>query len=45
MLDGATPAEQATVKDGVPGPVLSVLTGVFGRGYRKTIAPVWAQSP
>jgi hypothetical protein len=44
MLDGATPAEQATVKDGVPGPVLSVLTGVFGRGYRKNIAPVWAQS-
>lgn len=44
MLDGATPDQRAAVSDGVPGPVLSVLTGVFGRGYRKNIAPVWAQS-
>jgi hypothetical protein len=42
VLDGATPEEEATVKDmGVPAPVLSVLTGVFGRGYRKDVASVW----
>jgi hemerythrin-like domain-containing protein len=44
LLDGATPDQRATVTDGVPGPVLSLLTGVFGRGYRNNIAPVWAQS-
>jgi hemerythrin-like domain-containing protein len=44
MLDGATPDQRAAISDGVPGPVLSVLTGVFGRSYRKNIAPVWAQS-
>lgn len=42
VLDGATPEEQATVKDmGVPAPVLSMLTGVFGRGYRKDVGSVW----
>jgi hypothetical protein len=25
----------------VPGPVLSIISGVFGRGYRKNVAPVW----
>ncbi len=44
LLDGATAAQRAAITDGIPGPVLSVLTGVFGRGYRKNIAPVWAQS-
>jgi hypothetical protein len=41
LLDGAAPAERAAVADTVPGPVLKILTGVFGRGYRKTVAPVW----
>jgi hypothetical protein len=41
ILDGATPAERAAVTHGIPGPVLKVLTGVFGRGYRKEVAPVW----
>jgi hypothetical protein len=44
VLDGATPDEHATVTGTVPGPVLSIISGVFGRGYRKNIAPVWAQS-
>lgn len=43
ILDGATPAERAAVTDGVPGPVLSALTALFGRGYRKNIAPVWTR--
>ncbi|HSV37824.1 MAG TPA: hemerythrin domain-containing protein [Nocardioidaceae bacterium] len=41
VLDGATPDEQAAVKRDVPGPVLAILTGIFGGGYRKGVAPVW----
>jgi hemerythrin-like domain-containing protein len=41
VLDGATPEERAAVTGEVPGPVLTVLTTVFGRGYRKDVAPVW----
>lgn len=41
LTDGASPAEMAGVKDNVPGPVLTVMTGVFGRSYRRTIAPTW----
>lgn len=40
VLDGASPAEQETVKGEVPGPVLTIL-GFFGRSYRKNVAPVW----
>lgn len=41
VLDGASPEERAAVTGEVPGPVLTVLTTVFGRGYRKDVAPVW----
>ena len=41
VLDGATPAEREAITHEVPGPVLSILSGVFGRGYRKQVAPVW----
>jgi hypothetical protein len=41
VLDGATPAERSAVTSEVPGPVLSIIGGVFGRGYRKNVAPVW----
>ena len=41
VLDGASPEERAAVTGEVPGPVLTVLTAVFGRGYRKQVAPVW----
>ena len=41
VLDGASPEERAAVTGEVPGPVLAVLTTVFGRGYRKQVAPVW----
>ncbi len=44
VLDGATPEERAGVTASVPAPVLSVIGGVFGRGYRKDIAPTWAAS-
>jgi hypothetical protein len=41
VLDGASPAEQEAVTKEVPGPVLSIIGGIFGRGYRKDVAPVW----
>jgi len=41
VTDGASPDEKAAVTRDVPGPVLALIGGVFGRGYRKDIAPVW----
>jgi Hemerythrin HHE cation binding domain len=41
LTDGATPDEVAAVKDTVPGPVLTILTGIWGRGYRRDVASVW----
>lgn len=41
VLDGATDDERAAITRDVPGPVLTLLGGVFGRGYRRHVAPVW----
>jgi hemerythrin-like domain-containing protein len=41
VMDGASPAERATLTHEVPGPVLSIIGGIFGRNYRKNIATVW----
>ena len=41
VTDGATPEERAALAETVPRPVLAVLS-LFGRGYRKEIAPIWA---
>ena len=41
MLDGSPADATATIKSQVPGPVLTILTKLFGRGYTKNIAPVW----
>lgn len=43
VLDGASPAEREAIGRNVPGPVLAVIGGVFGRGYRKKVAPVWTR--
>ncbi len=43
VQDGATPEENAALRESVPGPVLAIIGGLFGRRYRKDIAPVWAQ--
>jgi hypothetical protein len=43
VMDGADADQQAAVTRDVPGPVLTVIGGVFGRGYRKSIAPLWAE--
>jgi len=41
VLDGASPEEHAAATRNVPGPVLTIIGGLFGRSYRKNIAPVW----
>jgi hypothetical protein len=39
LTDGISPEARASIT--VPGPVLAVLTGLFGRSYRRDVAPVW----
>jgi hemerythrin-like domain-containing protein len=41
VTDGATPEELAGIKRNVPGPVLTIIGGLFGRTYRRDVAPVW----
>lgn len=41
LTDGATAEERATVTGNIPAPVFAVISGVFGRSYRKNVAPVW----
>lgn len=41
VTDGATAEENAAVRSHMPGPVFAVLSGVWGRSYRKDIAPLW----
>lgn len=40
-LDGAGPEESAAITSTIPKPVAAVVIGIFGRNYRKTVAPVW----
>jgi hemerythrin-like domain-containing protein len=44
MDDGASPEERAAIRENVPGPVLAIMGTIFGRKYRKEVAPVWASS-
>ena len=41
VQDGASPEELAALRESVPAPVLAMIGGLFGRRYRKEIAPVW----
>jgi len=41
LLDGATEDERAAATRDIPAPVIKIIGGIFGRGYRRTIAPVW----
>jgi len=41
ITDGASPEMQEGLKANVPRPVVAVMAGVFGRSYRKNVAPVW----
>jgi hypothetical protein len=42
MQDGATTEERAALRAHVPGPVMVLLSGLFGRRYRQQAATVWA---
>ena len=44
MEDGAAAEEKAALRAEVPGPVIAIIGGLFGRRYRKEVAPVWATS-
>jgi hypothetical protein len=44
VLDGASHEEEAAVRSEVPGPVIAIIGGIFGRGYRRDVAPVWRGS-
>ncbi len=41
LSDGATPAELEAMTNEIPKPVVTIIGGLFGRGYRRTIAPTW----
>ena len=45
MQDGATEEEMSALRANVPGPVLTLLGGIFGRRYRKEVATVWRPLP
>jgi hypothetical protein len=42
LLDGAGPAERQAISGNIPAPVLKIITALFGRSYRKDVAPVWS---
>ena len=44
VQDGASAEEMAALRGSVPGPVLAIIGGLFGRRYRKEVRPVWAAS-
>jgi DUF438 domain-containing protein len=41
MQDGAGERERTALRADIPGPVLAVVTTVFGRRYRREVAPTW----
>ena len=41
VTDDATPDELFTINSNVPGPMLAVIGGIFGRKYRREVASVW----
>ena len=41
LLDGATPEQRTAMTHNIPAPVLKVIVTLFGRSYRKRVAPVW----
>jgi hemerythrin HHE cation binding domain-containing protein len=41
VQDGASAEELSAIRQSVPGPVLAIMGGLFGRSYRHQVAPVW----
>lgn len=42
VQDGSDPDAQAAIEAYVPKPVLAIIGGIFGRRYRREVAPVWS---
>ena len=42
LLDGASQQERAAITENIPAPVLKIVVALFGRSYRKDVAPVWS---
>jgi hypothetical protein len=43
LTDGVSPEAQASINATIPAPVRAIVSGLFGRSYKKDIAPVWRQ--
>ena len=41
LTDGVSPEAQASINASIPAPVRAIVSGLFGRSYKKEIAPVW----
>lgn len=41
MQDGAGGRERAALRENVPAPVLALVSTLFGRRYRREVAPTW----
>jgi hypothetical protein len=41
VLDGASDEERAAVTRDIPAPVVKIIGGIFGRGYRREAAAAW----
>jgi hemerythrin-like domain-containing protein len=41
VQDGASERELTSLKQTIPAPVVVAVTAIFGRGYRRDVAPVW----
>jgi hemerythrin-like domain-containing protein len=41
VRDGATEREKTALTQTIPAPVVLVVGALFGRGYRRDIAPIW----
>jgi hypothetical protein len=41
MQDGAGERELTALRATIPGPVVTVMTKVFGRRYAREVAPIW----
>lgn len=41
MQDGAGERERTALRSTIPGPVVTILTALLGRRYKREVAPVW----
>jgi hypothetical protein len=41
LTDGSSQQEREALAASVPTPVVKVMVALFGRGYRKGVAPAW----